>query len=304
MDAPDVPGIQLGQDLVQPAPRGGQDQLDGGPVLLGLLGDLGEVADGKPLPVQRQVIQRSPGSAGHMVGKLHLSTGDGAGLKGRGHFGKRDRTVGPSSRRGQALFGGFELPAGGAAARADLAAAAQRARSVSGQVTGHPGKVVVVGAAEPHRPRKCRSGRLGQVACEVQARLLGGVLVVERLDRIAASVNLRTQPRGLLAQGIGAVATVYLDVQQGQIPPAGRDANRRRIRAGRQVADHYSPQPRLYAHRAAALHAGAVPKNGHGRDRRIKTSALRHPALLFRRAFFHRAAPCPASIRPSRPPTR
>ncbi len=165
-------------------------------------------------------------------------------------------------------------------------------------MTGHPGKVVVAGAAEPHRPRKCRSGRLGQVTGEVQARLFGGVLVVERLDRIAASVNLRTQPRGLLAQGIGAVATVYLDVQQGQILPAGRDANRRRIRAGRQVADHDSPQPRLYAHRAAALHAGAVPENGHGRDRRIKTSALRHPPLLFRRAFFHGAAPCPRQYPP------
>ncbi len=32
-----------------------------------------------------------------MVGKLHLGAGGGAGLKGRGHFGKRDRTVGPFS---------------------------------------------------------------------------------------------------------------------------------------------------------------------------------------------------------------
>ena len=136
-------------------------------------------------------------------------------------------------------------------------------------MAGHLGEVVVAGAAGPHRPRKCRSGRLGQVAQEVQAGLLGGVLVVERLDAIAASVDLRTQPGGLLAQRIGAVATVYLDVQQGQIPPAGRDAHRRRIRAGRQVADHHGPQPRLHAHRAAALHAGAVPEDGHGRDRRV-----------------------------------
>ncbi len=134
-------------------------------------------------------------------------------------------------------------------------------------MTGHPGEIVMVGAAEPHRPRKCRSGRLGQVAQEVQARLFGGVLVVKRLDGIAAPVNLRTQPRGLLAQGIGAVATVDLDVQQGQIRPAGRDANRRRIRAGRQVADHYRPQPPLHVHRAAALYAGAVPEDGHGRNR-------------------------------------
>ena len=204
-----------------------------------------------------------------MIGKLHLSAGRGAGLKDRGHLGERDRTAGPFFRRGQALLGGLQFPLGGASARADLAAAAERCRGVSGQMTGHPGEVVVAGAAEPHRPRKCRSGRLGQVAQEVQAHLLGGVLVVERLDGIAASVDLRTQPGGLLAQGIGAVATVYLDVQQGQIPPAGRDAHRRRIRAGRQVADHHGPQPRLHAHRAAALYAGAVPEDGHGRDRRV-----------------------------------
>jgi len=36
--------------------------------------------------------------------------------------------------------------------------------------------------------------------------------------------DLRTQPRGFPAKGIGAVATVYLGVQQGKIPPARGDA--------------------------------------------------------------------------------
>src|SRR5437588_292332 len=63
LEASDVPRMQLGQGLVQPAPRGGQGQLDGRPVLSGLLRDLGQVADGQLLAIQRQVIQRPPGSA-------------------------------------------------------------------------------------------------------------------------------------------------------------------------------------------------------------------------------------------------
>ena len=174
---------------MQPAPRGRQDQLDRGPVLSGLLGDLGKVADGQPFAFERQVIQRPPGRAGHMIGKLHLGAGSGAGLKGRGHLGKRDREAGPAFRVDQALLGGFEFPAGGASAHADVAAAAERVRGVGGKMTGHLGEVVVAGAAEAHRPRQRRGGRLGQVAQEGQARLLGGVLVVERLDRVAASVR-------------------------------------------------------------------------------------------------------------------
>jgi hypothetical protein len=92
-------------------------------------------------------------------------------------------------------------------------------------MAGHPGEVVLVGAAETQRPRKCRSGRLGQVAQKAQTRLFGGVLIVKRLDGVAPPFDLRTQPRGFPAQGIGAVATVYLDVQQGKIPPARGDAN-------------------------------------------------------------------------------
>ncbi len=63
-----------------------------------------------------------------MIGKLHLSAGRGAGLKDRGHHGERDRTAGPFSRRVEALLGGLQFPLGGASARADLAAAAERGR--------------------------------------------------------------------------------------------------------------------------------------------------------------------------------
>ena len=220
-----------------------------------------------------------------MIGKLQLGAGSGAGLEGGGHFGKRDSIANPFFCLGEPLLGGFEFAAGGAPALADVAAAAERARRVSGQMTGHLGEVVVAGAAEAQRPRQRRGGRLGQVAQKGQARLFGGVLVVKRLDGVAASVGLRPQPRGLLAQGVGAVAVVYLDVQQGQIPPAGRDANRRRIYARRQVADHYRPQPRLHVHRAAAPHPGAVYEDGHGRDRCVQGGALHHRPLLAPRAL-------------------
>ena len=193
----DVPGVQFGQGLVQPAPRGGQDQLDGGPVFPALLPDLGQVAYGQLLTVQGQVIQRPPGSARHVVGDVDLGRRRRGRLDGRGHLGERHRTVGVPFRVLQALLGGFELAAGGAAAGVDLAAAAERGRGVGGQVAGHPGQVVLAGAAEAHRPRQRRGGRLGQVAEEGQPRLLGRVLVVELLDLVAAPVDVRTQLRGL-----------------------------------------------------------------------------------------------------------
>ena len=216
-----------------------------------------------------------------MIGKLQLGAGSGGGLKGRRHLDKRVRTVGLSFGVGQPLFGGFEFPLGGASARADLPAAREGARGVGAEMAGHPGEVVVVGAAETQRPRKCRGGRLGQVVQEAQTRLFGGVLIVKSLDSVAASFDLQTQPRGFLPQGIGAVATVHLDVQQGQIPPAGGDANRVRIHGCRQVADHYRPQPGLQVHHAATLHAGAVLEDGHARDRCVQASALRHRSLPF-----------------------
>lgn len=130
LGATDVPGIQLWQGLLRSAPRCGQHQLDGGPVLPGLLRDLGKIGNGKPLALKCQVIQRPPGSVGHVIGELHLGAGSGAGLNGRGHLGKRDRMACPVFRVGQALLGSFEFPVGGAPARTDFAAAPKRARSV------------------------------------------------------------------------------------------------------------------------------------------------------------------------------
>jgi hypothetical protein len=79
------------------------------------------------------------------------------------------------------------------------------------------GKAGDPAATGRYRGAKAHSGRLGQVVQEVQASMLGGVLIVKRLEGIAAPVHLRTQPHGLLTQRIGAVATVYLNVQQGQV---------------------------------------------------------------------------------------
>ena len=157
-------------------------------------------------------------------------------------------------------------------------------------MTGHLGQVVVAGPAEAHRPGQRRGGRPGQVAQEVEPRLHGGVLVVERLDGVAAPLSLRPQPRGLLPERIGAVAAVNLDVQQGQAGPAGRNPDGRRIHAGRQAADHHRLPSLRHAHRAAALHAGAVPEDGHRRDRRVEVSAcqasfrLTQSPLAWRRA--------------------
>ena len=176
----------------------------------------------------------------------------------------------------QALLGGFELAAGGAAAGVDFAAAAERGRGVGGQVAGHPGQVVLAGAAEAHRPRQRRGGRLGQVAEEGQPSLLGRVLVVELLDLVAAPVDVRTQLRGLSAQRIGPVTAVHLDVQQGQAVAAGGDADRGRVHAAGQPADHDRPQSGCHAGQAAALDPGAVPEDGHRYDRRVNAGILRH----------------------------
>ena len=116
------------------------------------------------------------------------------------------------------------------------------------------------------------------MAQEAQARLFGGVLVVKRLDSIQASFHFGTQTAGFLTEGAGAVAAVYLDIQQRQSLPAGCDADRVRIHSCRQVTDHDGPQPLLQAHHAAALHARAVPEDGHRRDRCLEASALRHTA--------------------------
>ena len=184
------------------------------------------------------------------------------------------------SARGQALLGGFEFALGGAPAGSYVTAAAERAAGVGGQVTGHPGQVVVIGAAEAHRPGQGRGGRFGQVAEEAQPGLFGGVLVVEFLDQVTAALDLGAQPRGFLAQRVGAVAAVDLDVQQGQARPAGRDPDRGGIQAGRQASDDHRPQPRFDVHRAGALDAGAVPEYGHGHDRRVQAGAFRHRLIL------------------------
>ena len=269
------------------APRGGQDQLHGRPVLPGLLGHLGQVADRQLLTVQRQVVERPPGSAGYVVRELHLGLdplGRGVGLEDRGHLGISRGLAGQLLRLLQAPLGGLELEARGAAPRRDVAAPAERVRGVGGQVTGHLGQVVVAGPAEAHRPGQRRGGRPGQVAQEVQPRLHGGVLVVKRPDGVPAALGLRPQPRGLLPERIDAVAVVNLDVQQGQAGPAGRDPDRRGIHVGRQGADHHRLPSRRHAHRAAALHPGAVPEDGHRRDRRVEhrrclLSTFSHPFL-------------------------
>ena len=258
------------------APRSGQDQLHRGPVLPGLLGHLGQVADRQLLAVQRQVVQRPPGSAGDVVGQFHRGLRRGAGLQDRGHVGVSGGLAGPLLGFLQAPLGGFELAAGVAAPHRDVAAPAERVRGVGGQVTGHLGQVVVAGPAEAHRPGQRRGGRPGQVAKEIELCLHGGVLVVEGPHGVAAPFGLGPQPRGLLPERIGAVAAVNLDVQQGQAGPAGRDPDRRRIHAGRQAADHHRLPSLRHAHRAAALHAGAVPEDGHRRDRRVDSQRVRH----------------------------
>jgi hypothetical protein len=211
-----------------------------------------------------------------VVGQFHRSLGCGVSLQDRGHVRIGGRLAGPLLGFLQAPLSGLELAAGVAAPRRDVAAPAERVRSVGGQVTGHLGQVVVAGPAEAHRPGQRGGGRPGQVAQEVQPRLHGGVLVAERPDGVAEPFGLGPQPRGLLPERIGAVAAVNLDVQQGQAGPAGRDPDRRRIHAGRQAADHHRLPSLRHAHRAAALHAGAVPEDGHRRDRRSECPCVRH----------------------------
>ena len=213
-----------------------------------------------------------------MIGELHLSLDPGsrrAGLEDRGHVGVGGGLAGPLLRLLQAPFGGLELPARGAAPRRDVAATAERVAGVGGQVTGHLGQVVVAGPAEAHRPGQRRGGRPGQMAQEVEPRLHGGVLVVEGPDGVAAPFGFRAQPRGLVPERIGPVAVVNLDGQQGQAGPAGRHPDRRRIHAGRQAADHHRLRSLRHAHRAVALHAGAVPEDGHRRNR-----SLEHRTIL------------------------
>jgi hypothetical protein len=80
-------------------------------------------------------------------------------------------------------------------------------------MTGHLGEVVVADAAEAHRPGKCGGGGLGQVT-QTQTRLFGGIPVVQRLAGVAATFDLRTQLRGFVAERLGTVAAVHLNVQQ------------------------------------------------------------------------------------------
>ena len=108
------------------------------------------------------------------------------------------------------------------------------------------------------------------MAKEIELCLHGGVLVVEGPHGVAAPFGLGPQPHGLVPERIGAVAAVNLDGQQGQAGPARRDPDRRRIHDGRQAADHHRLPSLRHAHRAAALHAGAVPEDGHRRDRRLE----------------------------------
>ena len=221
-----------------------------------------------------------------MVGKLHLGLdslvpwGRGVGLEERGHLGVGGPLVGPLLRLLEPPLDDIEHPAGGPAPRRDVAAAAERGRGVRGQVAGHQTQVLVAGPAEADRPGQRHGGRPGQVAEEVQLRLHDGVLVVEFADGVAAPFGLRLQPRHLRPQRIGAIAVADLDVQQGQAGAARRDPDRRRIQAGRQAADHDRPAPRRQRHHApAARHPGAVPEDGHRRDRRIQTHTLSHRFL-------------------------
>ena len=227
-----------------------------------------------------------------MVRELHLGLDPGSrggGLEDRGHVGVGGGLAGPLLRLVQAPFGGLEFPARGAAPRRDVAPLAERVAGVGGQVTGHLGQVVVAGPAETHRPGQRRGGRPGQVAQEVEPRLHGGILVVEGPDGVAAPFGLRAQPRGLVPERVGPVAVVNLDGQQGQAGPAGRHPDRRRIHAGRQAANHHRLRSLRHAHRAAALHAGAVPEDGHRRN-----WSLEHTTILPHRPY--------CSLRLTQPP--
>ena len=278
-DLPDVPGIQLGQTLVLAAPRGGQDQLHRGPVLPGLLGDLGQVADRQLLAVQRQVVERPPGSAGYVVRKVHLSLGPlglGARLEDRGHVGVGRGLAGPLLRLVQAPFGGLELPARGAAPCGDVAAPAECVAGVGGQVTRHLGQVVVAGPAEAHRPGQRRGGRPGQVTQEVEPRLHGGVLVVEGADGVAAPFGFGAQPRGLVPERVGAVAVVNLDGQQGQAGPACRHPDRRRIHAGRRPPITTACVPCVMLTVPPRCTRAPSLKTVYRRDRRVKYPRVRH----------------------------
>jgi hypothetical protein len=136
--APDVLGIQLGQGLVLPEARGGQDQFDARPVLAGLLRDLGEVADREQFAVEGEVVQRAPGGARDVIGELHL----GPGWPARAST-MTDTSANPTVRSTcfsacvEAPLGGFELAAGSAPTDADVAAVAQ-GPGVVGQMAGPP----------------------------------------------------------------------------------------------------------------------------------------------------------------------
>ena len=266
----DVPRAQLGQGLALALAGGREHERGLGPVLAGLLGDLGQVGDVKPLAVEHQIVERPPGRAGHVIGEVDLGFGRGLGLQFHHDLDERDLLgLAALLGRGQARLGGGELPLGGALAGGDLAPFRERARSGRGQVAGHARQLVVAGPAGADRPREGGGSGLRQVAEEAEPGLLGGILVDELLHRVAPALDLGPQPRGLLAQRLGADPAAHLDVEQGEVAAAGGDADAGGVDRGRKIPDDDRSRPGRQLGHAGAQYPRAVPEHGHAGDRRV-----------------------------------
>jgi hypothetical protein len=170
----------------------------------------------------------------------------------------------------QPLLGGVKLSAGGPQPGGDLPAAGQGALGSLRQVPGHARQFRVVGAAGADRARERGGRRLRQVAEEAQSGLLRRVLVLQFLDRVPQSLQVGSQPRGVLAYRVGPEPAVHLDLKQRHPGSAHRDADRGLVRARRQRSDLDAPEARGHVHLPRARHPRAVPEDSHSNDGRFQ----------------------------------
>ena len=129
---------------------------DLGPVLAGLLGDLGQVGDVEPLAVEHQVVERPPGRARHVVGERRP--------RRRWRPGPRRSTATSTNATCLACRPARRRPGAPSAAASSRWAArlraaisrrfAERARGGRGQVAGH----AATARRSPARPRADRPG--------------------------------------------------------------------------------------------------------------------------------------------------
>ena len=272
-------GLSSGRRLALALAGGREHQRDLGPVLAGLLGDLGQVGDVKPLAVEHQVVQRPPGRAGHVIGELDL--GFGCGLAPQGPPRPRRTRPAWSAACSAAVRRASAAASSRCAARLRAAISrlpAERGRSGRGQVAGHARQLVVAGPPGADRPGERGGGRLRQVAEEAEPGLLGRVGVVELLHRVAPALDVGPQLRGLTRAAArrrpgGCTSTL----SRARSCPRAATRTLDGSRAVREVGDgHRVPGPAALRSRRCG-YPRAVREDGHAGDRRVHRLVSRPP---------------------------